>query len=122
MNSTTKGGRPALGASGQNRVSVRIMEPGDGGYSLSLLPIQREFLASVGGGNRSEGFRRIVRFLAQTAEIQELLKHVIYQYVDPALETVRDKSLVDWLAELDRILEHGRAETATVDGEKATSP
>jgi len=122
MNSDARGGRPALGGQGgENRVSVRIMEPGDGGYSLSLLPIQREFLSAVGGGNRSEGLRRIIRFLSQTAEVQEGLTYCIYQVIDPALENVRDKSLADWLAELEGILKHGRAETETVDGEASAS-
>ena len=103
------GGRPSLGANGENRVSVRIKEPGGAGYSLSLLSIQREFLTSVGSGNRSEGFRRIIRFLSQTSRIQPALKHIIYQNIEPSLETVRDRDLADWLNELGEILKHGRS-------------
>jgi len=103
------GGRPSLGPNGESRVSVRIKERGGDGYNLSLLAIQREFLSSVGQGNRSAGFRRIIRFLSKTAQIQPVLENIIYQSIDPSLEAVRDRDLADWLKELGEILEHGRS-------------
>ena len=119
MNSV-QGGRPSLGKDGENRTSVSIVGQGER-FNLSVLSIKREFLTSVGDGNRSEGFRKIIRFLAESARVYDLLENAITSPDSFRFEERGQWELDRWLKELDGILEHGRTDETPVDAETSAS-
>jgi len=120
---SNRGGRPSLGADGENRTTVSIVGPRRERFNLSLLKKQVAFLESVGDGNRSKGFRVIIRLLSETARLFPLLEAAIQYYMDEDETDVHAAvDLTRWLENVDGVLEHGRAdETAMGEPEAASA-